>query len=94
MNPHEMWAGGMRGHPRLRVLHNVCAAAFHSSPSGFGLRVLGKVVVEIESAVEAWSERLAVENDRADERGGVVSIPLSATPPAWDGSAPEARQNR
>jgi hypothetical protein len=39
--------------------------------------VLGKVVVEIESAVEAWSKRLAVEDDRADERSGVIALPLS-----------------
>ncbi len=36
----------------------------------------GKVIVEIESAVEAGSQRLAVENDRADEGGGAISVPL------------------
>ena len=36
----------------------------------------GKVVVEIESAVEAWSQGLAVEDDRADEGGGVISVLL------------------
>ncbi len=73
MNPNKMRARGMRGHPGLRMLHNVHAAAFHSSPARFCLRMLGKVVVEIESAIESRRQRLAVKNDCADERGSVIA---------------------
>ena len=42
----------------------------------FGLRMLGKVVVEIEAAIEARGQSLAVENDCADECGGVIALLL------------------
>ena len=53
-----MWTGRMRGHPGFRVLYYVPAAAFDPSPAGFGLRVRGEVVVEIESAVQAGASVL------------------------------------
>ena len=36
----------------------------------------GKVIVEIESAIQTGRQGLAVENDRADECGGVIAALL------------------
>src|SRR5580704_3582351 len=66
---------GMRTEPYFRVLHNLHAAALDSAPARLGFRLGGKIVVEIESAFETWSESLAVQNDGADEcRGPVVPL--------------------
>ena len=53
VDPNKMRAGGMRGHPGFRMLHNFHAAPLYPSPARLGLRMLGEVVVEIESAIQA-----------------------------------------
>ena len=79
MHPNEMRSGRMRFHPGLRVLDDVHSAPLDSSPARLRLRVLGKVVVEIEAAIQARGQGLAVENHRADERGGVITLRCSSS---------------
>ena len=66
----------MRRDPGLGMLHNVHPAPLHASPARLGLRMLGEIVVEIEAAIQARRQSLAVENDRADKGGGVVAVLL------------------
>src|SRR6266568_3875353 len=67
-----MRSGGMRVEPSLSVFHHVHPAAFHSSPSSLTVGVFGKVIVKIESAIEAGSEGFAVEDHRANESSSVI----------------------
>ncbi len=66
----------MVAHPTLRMLHHFHAPALHPSPARFAGRMLGKVVVEIKSAVEPGGKSLAVQNHSADERRRVVTLRL------------------
>src|SRR5882762_6422012 len=56
MCPHEVRAIRMLAEPRFRVLLDFQAAALEASPSRLRCRVLGKVVVELEAAIEPWCE--------------------------------------
>src|SRR5207302_10452090 len=76
VDPDEMRAGGMRVEPRLRMFYHFGAAALDSIPAGFVRGSLGKVIVEIEAAIESGSESLAVENNRADKCSGVIALGL------------------
>ena len=76
MDPNEMRSGGMRGHPCFRVLHHIRAAPFDPAPARFCLGLRGKVVVEIEAAIQSRGQRVAVEDDRADEGRGVIAVRL------------------
>ena len=58
------------------MLHDVLPAALYSSPARFCLGLRRKVVVEIEAAIQARGQGLAVEDDRADESGGVIAVLL------------------
>jgi len=64
---------GMGSQPRLGVLHNFGAATFDPPPALFRPGMLGKIVIEVESAIESGSKRLAVENDGTDEGRAVIS---------------------
>ena len=57
----------MRVEPRLRVLHDFHPPALHSSPARLGFTLRGKIVVELEPAIETGGERLAVQNDGTDK---------------------------
>ncbi len=71
-----MRAGRMRGHPGFRVLHDFHAAPLYSSPARFSRRMLGKIVIEIESAIQTRRQSFAIENDRANERRSAVAVLL------------------
>src|SRR5262245_28952831 len=74
MHPNEVWPDRMRRQPGLRMLNNLHPTPFYSSPSRLGLRMLRKVVVVIESAIESGRQSFAVENHRAYECSRAISI--------------------
>src|ERR1700686_3810813 len=82
VDPNEMRSGAVFTKPVFSVRHDFHSATFDPSPARFGFAigalaiVLGEVVVEIEAAIEAGGERIAVENYSSDERGGSVALPL------------------
>ena len=66
----------MRRQPGLGVFDHDLSTALQPVPMSFALHVRRKVVVEIETTIESWSQRFAIENDGADEGGGVISLGL------------------
>src|ERR1700689_891686 len=74
VHPDEVWSCRMRIQPRFGAVSNVHPAALYPAPSGFGLGVLGKVVVVIESAVQTWRQGSTIQNHRANK--GCRAIPL------------------
>ena len=76
MHPDEMRAGGMRGHPCFRVLHDFLTSPLHTTPARFRLGLRRKVVVEIEAAIQSRGESFAVQDDSADESRGVIAVRL------------------
>src|SRR5580698_10514688 len=83
MNPHTMWACGMPGEPRFRMLDDFRTAALDAPPAFFSPRMLGEIVVEIKPAVEARSESFAVENNCADKIRRAIGIPLEQLGYGW-----------
>jgi len=73
----------MPGQPRLRMLDDVHASAFDSSPARLGLRMLGEIIVEIEASIEAGSQCFAVKDYRANERCGVIRLFLQQLGQGW-----------
>src|SRR5580700_3571599 len=91
MHPHEVRPGAVLVEPGFGVLDDLHAAALDAIPALFILSVsvfcvvclasgggigLGEIVVEIEAAIEAGGERVAVENHGSDEGGGLVAMLL------------------
>src|ERR1700678_482572 len=74
VHPQEVRARWMPSQPRLRTLGDVDASALDSSPARLGLRMLGKIIVEIKASIEAGSECFAVEDHRANECCGVIGL--------------------
>src|SRR5260370_22178117 len=87
VHPYEMRPGAVLLEPSFGVLDDFHAAALDASPALFlnSIRIrsiailaigFGKVIVEIEAAIEAGSERVAVENHRSNKSGGPVAVLL------------------
>src|ERR1700694_2744003 len=76
MYPHETWSNRIGVEPRLRPLNNIYSTTFQAPPPRFLRRVLRKIVVEIESAINSWRQAPAVENHGADKRRRMVSLLL------------------
>src|SRR5439155_23527562 len=82
MNPNKSGAGGMRRKPGFSMLNHIHATALDTSPARLAIGMFGKVVVEIEPAIEARGERLCVENDRPDECPSVIALPFQQLCPS------------
>lgn len=63
----------MRIEPGFRVLLYLHASAFEASPPGLSCGLLWKIIVELEAAIEAGRETLAVQDHGANERRGMVT---------------------
>src|SRR3954447_17762655 len=81
MHPDEVRPGGMSVQPLLSMLGDLGSPALYASPSFLSLRVLGKVVVEVESAIKAGRQAIAIEDNGADKGGGVVPLALQQLGP-------------
>src|SRR3982751_4388545 len=72
VNPFEMGAGGVGIAPGFSSSNYVWGAAFEAPPSGLGVRMLGKIVVVVETSIQPGRKGSSVKHDRADEcRRGV-----------------------
>src|SRR5208337_971405 len=71
--PHKVRSGAMFLEPTLSVTNDLHAAALDAAPAFFTLGRGGKVIVEIETAIEAGTECVAVENHGSDECRGLVA---------------------
>src|SRR5580700_6118190 len=82
MHPHEVRSGAVFIEPGLGVCDDFHSPALDTAPPLLigAIAVLaigfGEVIVEIEAAIEAGSERVAVENHGSDESCGVVTVLL------------------
>src|SRR5579862_73795 len=80
MHPHEVGSRGVFLKPSLGVIDDFHAAAFDAAPTllVFSVSILAiafrKVVVKIETAIEAGSEGVAVENYGSNKSRGVVAM--------------------
>src|ERR1700730_3175004 len=73
VHPNEVGAGAVLVEPGFGVRDDFHPAALDASPALFSFSLGGKVIVEIEAAIEAGSERVAVENHGSDESRGLVA---------------------
>src|SRR5882762_2218600 len=60
MRPYEVRAIRMLVEPGFRALLDFQSAALEPSPSRLRCRVLGKVIVELEAAIEPWRQTLTI----------------------------------
>src|SRR5882762_6854294 len=67
VRPYEVRAIRMLAEPGFRVLLDFESAALEPSPSRFRCRVLGKVVVELEAAIEPWRQTFTIQNNCSDK---------------------------
>src|SRR5271155_3109704 len=67
MHPNKVWSGSVLIEPGFGVRDDLHPAALDASPAFFGIGLDGKVIVEIEAAIEAGSKRVAVENHGSNE---------------------------
>lgn len=74
MDPHEARAGLVLGEPRFGIGNDGLGAAFDSAEAVFRVVLGGKIVVEIEAAIKAGRELIAVQDDGADEGPRLVSL--------------------
>src|SRR5437016_1922598 len=65
VHPNEVSTGCVRVEPRFCVLLYFHTTALDASPPGLSRRELWEVIVELETAIEAGCEILAVEDHRA-----------------------------
>src|SRR5262245_18994767 len=74
MHPYKAWTSAMLSEPTFRVLHDFRTAPLDAPPARLGVRVLGKVIVVVKTAIQAGRQRLAIEDDSANKRGSRVSL--------------------
>src|SRR5260370_20717433 len=74
--PDEVRSGTVFLEPSFGVRDDFHTAALDASPALFSFSLGGKVIVEIEAAIESGSERVAVENHGSDESCGLVAALL------------------
>src|ERR1035441_9079094 len=78
VHPHEMRPGAVLLEPGFGVLDDFHAAALDAAPAIFfrSIAILaigfGEVIVEIEAAIKAGGERVAIENYRSNKGCGLV----------------------
>src|SRR6185312_3703279 len=72
MHPYKAGPCSIRKQPCFGSLFDFLPPALKTIPSGFGIGVCRKVVVEIEPSVESWRQLTAIENDSADKCRGIV----------------------
>src|SRR5260370_5952751 len=74
--PDEVRSGTVFLEPSFGVRDDFHTAALDASPALFSFSLGGKVIVEIEAAIESGSKRVAVENHGSDESRGLVAALL------------------
>ena len=74
--PHKARIRSDAVEPSFGVLDDRHGAAFDAAPTLLGVGLGWEVVVEVKAAIQAGSERAAIENDRSDEGRGLVSLLL------------------
>ncbi len=73
VHPHEVRSGAVFLKPTFGVRDDFHAAALDAAPALFSFSLGGKVIVEIEAAIEPGSKRAAVKNHCSDESCGLVA---------------------